>query len=302
MKKHVVCLTKAYNWGDTLTWLRYYDQLGYTIHLIDNESEFDASTWFKDRPQHTYEKIEGWPDQWRLFSNILTENKYGFNKGDLVAFIDDDEYLWYYLDYWKMVESKDPQYKNKYYEPMEDYLVKQMKKQTDMGVPGCVLVPQILMSSSELMKGRDESSYIDSNYYRRTDTSSQGKAIVLYDPEYTYDFTIKVGEECGHVPVIYKESFDPSVYADTVEHAKRLSLVNGEGISETTYGDVDYNACLRLYHYHIKSENDWHKKINRGSSAVDHQWYASDVRANKYFGGYNIPDFTMLETKKLMGI
>ena len=47
MKKHVVCLTKAYNWGDTLTWLRYYDQLGYTIHLIDNESEFDSSTWFK---------------------------------------------------------------------------------------------------------------------------------------------------------------------------------------------------------------------------------------------------------------
>ena len=165
MKKHVVCLTKAYNWCDTLTWLRYYDQLGYTIHLIDNESEFDSSPWFVDRPKHTYEVLEGWPDQWRLFSNILTENKYGFNKGDLVAFIDDDEYLWYYLDYWKMVESKDQQYKNKYYEPMEDYLVKQMKKQTDMGVPGCVLVPQILMSSNELIKGRDESSYIETNYY-----------------------------------------------------------------------------------------------------------------------------------------
>ena len=62
MKKHVVCLTKAYNWGDTLTWLRYYDQLGYTIHLIDNESEFDSSTWFKDRPQHTYEKIDNIKD------------------------------------------------------------------------------------------------------------------------------------------------------------------------------------------------------------------------------------------------
>ena len=85
MKKHVVCLTKAYNWCDTLTWLSYYDQLGYTIHLIDNESVFDSSPWFKDRPQHTYEKIEGWPDQWILFSNILIENKYGFNKGDLVA-------------------------------------------------------------------------------------------------------------------------------------------------------------------------------------------------------------------------
>ena len=50
------------------------------------------------------------------------------------------------------------------------------------------------------------------------------------------------------------------------------------------------------------SINDWGKKISRGSAAVDHQWYAEDVRANKYFGEYNIPDFTMLETKKLMGI
>lgn len=289
MKKHIVCLTKSYDYMDMCTWLNYYDKLNYTIHLIDNESLVELEPWFSDHPQHTYEKLEGWPDQWRLFSNIINKNKYGFNTGDLVAFIDDDEYLWYYLDYWKMVEAKNPQFKGKQYEPMEDYLIKQMKKQTDMGVPGCVLVPQILMSSNKLSPTRCE-NYIDCNYYRRADISTQGKAIILYNEYCNYNFVVE--NECGHVPVIRK--FD--------ETPKRLSLVNGEGISYTTYGDVDYNACLRLYHYHIKSINDWEKKISRGSAAVDHQWYAEDVRANKYFGEYNIPDFTMLETKKLMGI
>lgn len=289
MKKHAVCLTKSYDWEDIFTWLRYYEQLGYTIHLIDNQSTVEIEAWFKVRPQHTYERIDGWPDQWRLFSSILNNNKYGFENGDLVAFIDDDEYLWYYLDYWKMIEAKNPQFKGKYYEPMEEYLVKQMKKQTDMGVPGCVLVPQILMSSDVLLATRNE-SYIDTNYFRRTDITTQGKSIILYNKNYTYNFVVE--NECGHVPVIQK--FD--------EVPKRLSLVNGEGISYTTYGDVDYNACLRLYHYHIKSEKDWEKKIARGSAAVDHQWYSADVRANKYYGGYVVPDFTMLKTKKLMGI
>lgn len=301
MKKHVVCLTKSYNGNDLITWLRYYDKLGYVIHLIDNESEVSAEFWFKDK-EHTYEKLEGWPDQWRLFSNILNENRYGFQKGDLVAFIDDDEFLWYYLDYWKMVEANDPKFKGKLYEPMENYLTNQMKRQTDMGICGCVLVPQILMSSNKLIIGRDESSYIDTNFYRRNDATSQGKCIIQFDPDFTYDFTMKTGDEYGHVPIIYKQCYEPSSYADTLTNAKRLSLVNGEGISNTTYGDVDYTACLRLYHYHIKSENDWRKKIDRGSAAVDHQWYAADVRANKYYGDYNVVDFTMLETKKLLDI
>jgi hypothetical protein len=40
-------------------------------------------------------------------------------------------------------------------------------------------------------------------------------------------------------------------------------------------------------------------KYKRGSAAVDHQWYERNIFANKNFGGYIIPDFTMLETKKL---
>ena len=78
--------------------------------------------------------------------------------------------------------------------------------------------------------------------------------------------------------------------------------MNGKGISQSTYGDTDYTACLRLYHFHIKSEEDWKQKINRGSAAVDHQWYDADVRQNKYFGDYNILDMTLFETMKLMDI
>jgi hypothetical protein len=169
-----------------------------------------------------------------------------------------------------------------------------MKRQTEMDLPGCVLVPQTLMSTHELWLGDRVEPYVRTHFYRRNDASTQGKAIVKYDPKFYYDFTIKTGEEYGHVPVIW------DLKKNNKDTATRMSLVNGVGISKTTYGDVDYNACLRLYHYHIKSEKDWEKKINRGSAAVDHQWYATDVRANKYFGGYNTTDFTMLETFKLL--
>ena len=179
---------------------------------------------------------------------------------------------------------------------MEDFVNNQMKRQTDMDLPGCVLVPQTLMSTHELWLGDRTEPYVRTHFYRRNDASTQGKAIIKYDPKFYYDFTIKTGEEYGHVPVIWE------LNKNNKDQAQRMSLVNGVGVSKSTYGDVDYNACLRLYHYHIKSEPDWKNKIERGSAAVDHQWYASDVRANKYFGGYDITDFTMVETIKLLGL
>ena len=290
---HVVCLTKTYNYSDLAVWFTYYDKLGYRIHLIDNDSSCSIDNLVKGT-NHTYEKISGWPDQWNLFNKILNENRYGFEKGDLVAFIDDDEFLWYYLDYWKMVEQYEPRYKDKYYEPMEKYVEGLMGRQLFIGLGGCILIPQTLMSTHELMLVRPRNSYIETHLYRRNDKSTQGKAIVMYDPKFKYDFTVKTGKEIGHVPVISKEK--------DIEHQTRFSYVNGEGISQSTYGDTDYTACLRLYHYHIKSEEDWEKKINRGSAAVDRQWYDADVRKNLYFGDYNILDMTMFETMKLMDI
>ena len=297
--KHIVCLTKCYNYDDLAVWFKYHDKLGYRIHLIDNDSDKEVMSgvmpYLIEGTNHTYEKITGWPNQWQLFSDILNQNRYDFEEGDLVAFIDDDEYLWYYLDYWKLVEQYRPEFKDKVYESMEDFVNNQMKRQTDMDLPGCVLVPQTLMSTHDFWQyGNRIEPYVRTHFYRRNDASTQGKAIVKYDPKFYYDFTIKTGEEYGHVPVIW------DLKKNNKDTATRMSLVNGVGISKSTYGDVDYNACLRLYHYHIKSEKDWEKKINRGSAAVDHQWYATDVRANKYFGGYNTIDFTMLETFKLL--
>lgn len=298
--KHIVCLTKTYNYDDLSMWFKYHDKLGYRIHLIDNDSNQEISAniekWLIDDTEHTYEKLSGWPNQWKLFGDILNENRYGFKKNDLVAFIDDDEFLWYYLDYWKLMEQYDTKFKGKIYEPLETYLASQTKFQVNMGVPGCVLIPQILMSTHNLWIGNRIEPYVNTHFYRRTDVSTQGKAILIYDSKYRYDFTVKSGEEYGHVPVIY----DPT--KEKIENKERCSIINGTGISNTTYGDVDYNACLRLYHYHIKSDVDWKQKFDRGSAAVDYQWYAKDVHANKYFGGYDVPDFTIVETTKLLGL
>ena len=298
--RHIICLTKCYNYDDLFYWFKYHEKMGYRIHLIDNDSEPEISASITkcliEGTEHTYEKIQGWPNQWKLFSDILNQNRYDFAENDLVAFIDDDEFLWYYLDYWKLIEQHRPEFKDKVYEPMEDFINGQMKRQTDMDLPGCILVPQTLMSTHELWTGDRTQNYIETHFYRRNDFSTQGKAIVKYNSKFHYDFTIPVGKEYGHVPVIW------DLNKNNKNTAQRLSIVNGAGISKTTYGDVDYNACLRLYHYHIKSEKDWEKKINRGSAAVDHQWYAADVRANKYFGGYDTTDFTMLETIKLLNI
>ena len=298
--KHIICLTKSYNFDDLSVWFKYHDKMGYRIHLIDNDSDPSISSnimyWLIKGTEHTYEQLKGWPNQWQLFSDILNQNRYEFKKGDLIAFIDDDEYLWYYLDYWKLVEQYRPEFKGKVYEPMEDFVNSQMKRQTDMDLPGCVLVPQTLMSTHDLWLGDRTEPYVRTHFYRRNDTSTQGKAIIKYDHKFNYDFTIKTGEEYGHVPVIW------NLNKNNKDQAQRMSLVNGVGVSKSTYGDVDYNACLRLYHYHIKSDIDWKKKFERGSAAVDHQWYASDVRANKYFGGYDITDFTMLETFKMLGL
>jgi len=298
--KHIICLTKSYNFDDLSVWFKYHDKMGYRIHLIDNDSDPSISSnimyWLIKGTEHTYEQLKGWPNQWQLFSDILNQNRYEFKKGDLITFIDDDEYLWYYLDYWKLVEQYRPEFKGKVYEPMEDFVNSQMKRQTDMDLPGCVLVPQTLMSTHDLWLGDRTEPYVRTHFYRRNDTSTQGKAIIKYDPKFNYDFTIKTGEEYGHVPVIW------NLNKNNKDQAQRMSLVNGVGVSKSTYGDVDYNACLRLYHYHIKSDIDWKKKFERGSAAVDYQWYASDVRANKYFGGYDITDFTMLETFKLLDI
>ena len=269
---HIVCLTKSYNWNDLYTWFSYHDKIDCYIHLIDNESNSEISDKIKNEianTRHTYEKLKGWANQWQLFNDILNNNKYNINTGDFITFIDDDEYIWYKSDN----------------ETIEEYIDKQLNESEY----NSFLVPQILMSTHELINDRTE-NYVYTHLYRRDDFATQGKAIIKYDPKYKYDFLIKSGEELGHVPVIFNS------YKNIEK--KRYSVVNNSGISNTTYGITDYSANLRLYHYHIKSIEDWNKKIKRGSAALTYQWYNADIRKNKYYDEYNVIDDTMFNTLK----
>ena len=271
---HIVCLTKSYNWNDLYTWFSYHDKIDCYIHLIDNESNSEISDKIKNEianTRHTYEKLNGCANQWQLFNDILNNNKYNINTGDFITFIDDDEYIWYKSDN----------------ETIEEYIDKQLNE-SDYN---SFLIPQILMSTHELINDRTE-NYVYTHLYRRDDFATQGKAVIKYDSKYKYDFLIKSGEELGHVPVIFNS------YKNIEK--KRYSVVNNSGISNTTYGIIDYSANLRLYHYHIKSIADWNKKIQRGSAALTYQWYNADIRKNKYYDEYNVIDDTMFKTLKTL--
>lgn len=253
---HLICLTKSYNEQDFNIWYNWYKKMGVDrIYILNNESTIK----FKLAENDYYERIDGWPNQWQLFTDILNTNIFGFKDDDLVMFFDDDEFL--YFD-------------------SEETIRKQFK------MLDCVLVPQILMSSKNVTEQRS-TSVIEHCYYRRNDLSNQGKCILLYNKNNKYDFTKEENNEKGHVPFI---------------NGMRYSDVVGSDCSKTTYGLVDYNAPVRLYHYHIKSLDDWKKKIERGSAACKVQFYDKDIKKDLWYGGYETIDLTVLNKAKQYGI
>lgn len=270
---HVICLTKTYNLSDLDNWLKWYGK-GLKVdwvHLIDNDSEANVESLFIENKyckNLTYEKVSGWPNQYKIYEDILNHNKYSFNKNDLIMFLDDDEFI--YFD----EEFEDHRYKDFY-----DVLNQQFNQLN------CAVLPQILISSKNLLKSRKGQSYIETCYYRRNEISSQCKSIIKYDPTAKYRFTKKNAKEIGHVPWI---------------NGIRMSDVHGCGVTKTTYAALDYHCPLQLYHYHIKSQEDWDIKINRGSAAVDHQWYNSDIKKNSNFGGYEVIDMNILQKFRML--
>ena len=214
-------------------------------------------------PPDCYQYLNGWPNQWQLFNDILNKNEYGFKNEDIILFLDDDEFLWF--------DQK---------EPLDAVLMKQFR------MLDCVLVPQILMSTKALTEQRSN-NLIEHSIYRRNDLSNQGKCILLYNERNEYDFTKEEQNERGHVPFI---------------NGMRYSDVVGSDCSKTTYGLVGYNAPVRLYHYHIKSMDDWKHKLERGSAANETQFYDEDITKNKWYGGYEVIDLTMMNTAKRIGL
>lgn len=259
---HLVCLTKPYNENDFKLWYKWHKTLGINqIHVINNDSDLLIDKYIDS--SDSYEKIIGWPNQWQLYTDILTQNPYKFENEDIIIFLDDDEFLWFDLS-----------------QNFDAVLNKQFK------MLDCVLVPQILMSTKNITEQRSE-NLLQHSIYRRNDSSNQGKCILLYNKNNKYDFTKEEQNERGHVPFI---------------NDMRFSDVVGSDVSKTTYGLVSYDAPLRLYHYHIKSLDDWKHKLARGSAANTVQIYNEDITKNIWYGGYDFIDLTMLNTAKRLGI
>ena len=260
MNLHIICLTKSYNKLDFDLWLKYYKSLGACVHIIDNESsiDIDSSSW--SQVGDSYERIEGWPNQWKLFDDILNQNWYGFQYGDYIIFADDDEYFWFNGDAKTVINNE--------------------FKRTQLDL---LCVPQIYISSQKLEKQRS-GPYVLDNYYIRHDFSSQGKAVIYYNPNMKYCFS-KNNKEIGHIPFLK--------YPGSKEWIRMAKVIGSDITKDSTYGITDHKANLRLYHYHLKSIDDWNKKWARGSAACDNQPYSEDFHNNPGFDGYDSIDLTI---------
>lgn len=263
---HIVCLTKTYNFNDIEAWLQYHSFLGATLWLIDNDSIISQSVMKELSYSHSanYLHVSGFADQWHLFSDILNQKtEIKFKEDDIVCFLDDDEYLYFNCEIQLLEQT-----------------IRNQFRQLD-----CILLPEVLMSTRKYREKRKEVLPLFSTY-RRNDYSSQGKAIIWWNSWHTYDYTLH-SEEIGHVPWI---------------DGRRYSEVVGSGVSKTTYGLTPTDLTSRpiaLIHYHIKSQEDWKIKIERGSAATQsteerqNGSYDSDIHKDVKFGNYTMQDFTM---------
>lgn len=253
-KVTVICLTKAYNKEDFEHWYNYHCNIGCNVVIYDNESTIDI----KQIVRHNYNYIVGWPDKYKLFDTILNENKLGINDDDYIIFLDDDEYLWY---------------NRLSYSSLYDAITSHFKELDTLLLPG------ILMSTKHIITKRNK-NLVSECYYRRADLQLQGEAIIKYKFGNKYKFD-HGSQEKGHVPKI-----------NNIRMSNVVSTF-GTIVTKTTFGPVDYNADLRLYHYDVKSQEDWLIKIDRGSPWNKHAKYDTNLKNYKYFGDYNIPDFAV---------
>lgn len=263
---HIVCLTKTYRLDDIEAWLQYHSFLGAKVWLIDNDSfvKQTAMKLLSNKYSANYIELHGFANQWHLFSDILNQiTEIKFREDDLVCFLDDDEYLCVNCERDNLEQT-----------------IRNQFRQLD-----CVMLPEILMSTRKYRAKRNEVLPLFSTY-RRSDTSSQGKAIVWWNSWHTYDYTLH-SEEVGHIPWI---------------DGRRYSEVVGSDVSKTTYGLTPQELStqpIALVHYHIKSQEDWKVKIERGSAANpsteerQNGSYDSDIRKDIKFGNYTIQDLTM---------
>lgn len=268
-------LTKTHNEKDFCFWYKYHRNLIPSARFVflDNESPVNLIKLVNKKDLVL--PIAGFPDQHNLYNKIF--NSHIFNDGDYVIIIDDDEYL-YFND------------KNdlNHVSFIEDVLKKADKDN--------LLVPQVLISQQTVPDNRPEKLPLPYTHtYRRNDKATTCKSIIRYNSKSTYDFTVNTsGGTRGHIPAI-----DGKVEGYYFTWWKKHDEVDVEVVTypvpNPPFADVDYSSNIRLYHYHIKSKEDWDIKIARGSCALKKPWYSEKLEENKFYGGYDTLDLDMKE-------
>lgn len=285
MRLHFILLTKCYDAFDLKYWFAYHRARfpGARFHVFDNDSLIDVRMALGDIP-YEYTRISGFPDQKRLYSDIMN-GKYGklFDDGDAVAFIDDDEYL-----YVKDSNS------GRIILPLESIIAECFTSYDTL------CVPHINMSTPTLRDDRDTRIPMPAAFiYRRNDPATTVKCIVKYSSGKTYSWRRTTTDSAGHVPYINGKR-NAAIFTGWMAKDAAGHIISGKVETlafqlDESMASVDYASNIRLYHYHIKSRWDWDNKISRGSCASRVPWYAENIEKNMFYGNYDTPDTSMAD-------
>lgn len=273
---HYLVLIRAHNEKDFLYWYEYHRNLTPNARFVFLDNESTVNLYNIVKHDDVVLPITGFPDQHNLYNKIFNNSKL-FVDGDFVIIIDDDEYLYFN-------DKNDPNHTSF----IEDVLVRADKDN--------LLIPQILISKQEVPAARHENLPLPYTHtYRRNDIATTCKSIIRYNSGARYDFTVNTsGGTRGHIPAI-----DGIVEGYYFTWWKKHDAVDVEVLTfpvpNPPFANVDYDSNIRLYHYHIKSLEDWDIKVARGSCALRKPWYSNVLTENKFYGGYDTLDLDMME-------
>ena len=258
---NVVMLSKPRFIEDLEDIIRYYNTVfnARVIAFCNFENTFKSTDNIIIRTVAPY---NGFHRQALLYEDFMNSNDI-LNDGDYVLFVDDDEYL---------------------YSPSDIKLEDMFKiYNRDMYV-----FTEVMMSSKELLDTRDSSQRLYNILtYKQTRKDSQLKSAIRYHKDYIYDFHTKLKEDHLplHTPLINNEFKASMLYFDV---DGRLNCYDG---LTSSYAMIPTDSLSpKIYHYHIKSKEDWEFKIMRGSAASRTPWYDSDITKNIFYDGYDKED------------
>jgi hypothetical protein len=299
MDLNFVLLTKAYDEPDIKYWLQYHHNRfdGARFTIVDNDSIVDVKKIADEiLGDYHYIRLNGFPNQRKLYADLMN-GAYGkiFKEDEAVAFFDDDEYFYLRdpndekneLDYREVLdEAFEIEYRD---ESLSYRSYSNSKFDT-------LVIPHINMSTLDIFVDRNPSCPLALTHTEhRNDSEATVKCIVRYSSVNEYEWKIQPRiDEAGHVPFVNGKRnaamFTAWIDRETEGHPIKVLTFP---IGNTSFGTIDYQSNVRLYHYHIKSQWDWDQKIKRGSCACLTPWYSPKLEENCFYGGYDYFDFDM---------